>query len=272
VTGHVEILREFPSRRVAPRDVEVWLPPGYDSSAARYPVLYMHDGQNVFNPDTAYTKVAWGVDEALTRLAAAGRVRPAIVVAIWNTPRRGPEYMPAKAMAWPRGRQALARAPRGMRRRPISDGYLQFIVGELKTEVDRRYRTRPGRDDTMIMGSSLGALISLYALTEYPEVFGAAACLSTHWPIGDGILVEYFAGALPRAGHHRLYFDFGTLGTDAPYEPFQRRVDDVLRAAGYVEGKDWLTRKYEGADHSERAWRARIAVPLTFLLGTATNP
>lgn len=272
VTGQVVTLRQFPSNYVDPRNVEVWLPPGYERSArARYPVLYVHDGQNVFNPATAYTKVDWGVDEALTRLLAAGRVRPAIVVAIWNTPKRLQEYMPAKPAATPRGQQVLApmlaQAPPDMRR-IISDRYLQFIVEELKPTIDRRFRTRRGRDDTMIMGSSMGALISLYALTEYPRVFGAAACLSTHWSAGNGIVLDYLATALPRAGHHRLYFDFGTAGTDAPYEPFQKRADDLLRAAGYVEGKDWVTRKYEGADHNELAWRARIGTPLTFLLGT----
>lgn len=272
VTGQVVTLRQFPSNYVDPRNVEVWLPPGYARSArARYPVLYVHDGQNVFNPATAYTKVDWGVDEALTRLLAAGRVRPAIVVAIWNTPKRLQEYMPAKPAATPRGQQVLApmlaQAPPDMRR-IISDRYLQFIVEELKPAIDRRFRTRRGRDDTMIMGSSMGALISLYALTEYPRVFGAAACLSTHWSAGNGIVLDYLATALPRAGHHRLYFDFGTAGTDAPYEPFQKRADDLLRAAGYVEGKDWVTRKYEGADHNELAWRARIGTPLTFLLGT----
>ena len=268
VTGHVDILRQFPSKHVEPRNVEVWLPPGYDTSRARYPVLYVHDGQNVFNPETAYTKVDWGVDEAMTRLIAAGRVRPAIVVAIWNTSKRGPEYMPARPLATPKGQKVLAAAPPGMRQRPISDRYLKFIVEELKPAIDRRYRARRGRDDTMIMGSSMGGLISLYALTEYPQVFGAAACLSTHWPIGDGIVLDYLAAALPRAGHHRLYFDFGTVGTDAPYEPFQRKADALLRAAGYVQGKDWVTRKFEGADHNELAWRARIDTPLTFLLGT----
>jgi glycosidase/predicted alpha/beta superfamily hydrolase len=268
VTGSFDSYPKVDSRYVDPRRVDVWLPPDYASNAAqRYPVIYMHDGQNLFDPALSYIGVDWGVDEAMTRLIAERRVRGAIVVAVWNTPKRFAEYMPAKAVTesklpedWP----DLA----WIRSQPLlGDKYLRFLVEELKPFIDATYRTLPGRDDTFVMGSSMGGLISFYALAERPDVFGGAGCVSIHWPLADGLVVDYLARRLPPPGHHRLYFDFGTATLDAGYEPYQQRVDALMRKAGYREGIDWVTRKYEGAEHSERAWRARVEVPLVFLLG-----
>jgi predicted alpha/beta superfamily hydrolase len=148
-----------------------------------------------------------------------------------------------------------------------ADAYLRFLVDELKPFVDATYRTLPGRDDTFVMGSSMGGLISLYALCEYPQVYGGAGCLSTHWPAGDGIVIDYLAETLPPPGHHKIYFDYGTETLDAQYEPYQRRADQVMRAAGYTEGVEWMTRRFDGAAHDEAAWQARVHVPLEFLLG-----
>ena len=231
------------------------------------PVLYMHDGQNLFDPALSYIGVDWGVDEAMTRLAAEGSVREAIVVGVWNTPKRFQEYMPAKAIS----ESGLPESWQDMdwmtKERIVSDDYLRFLVEELKPFIDSSYRTLPGRDDTFIMGSSMGAFISLYALTEYPGVFGGAGCVSIHWPLGDGIVIDYLVHHLPARGTNRIYFDFGTATLDASYEPYQRRADALLRSAGWREGVDFMTRKYPGAEHSERAWRARVEVPLGFLLG-----
>ncbi len=270
VTGVVSFHGDFPSKLVAPRNVEVWLPPGYARQrTARYPVLYVHDGQNVFAPATSYTKVDWGIDETMTRLVAEGKVRPAIVVAVWNTPKRMQEYMPARALASP-GDSISSGIP-GVPAFPgpvLSDAYLRFLVEELKPFIDRTYRTRTGPADTFIMGSSMGGLISAYAVTEYPNVFGGAACLSTHWPAGNGAMVAYLRKALPGpTSGHRFWFDHGTAALDSLYAPYQRQVDGIMKAAGYTEGKNWVSRVYPGADHSERAWRVRVADPLVFLLG-----
>ena len=268
-TGTVRLHAAVPSRHVAPRTVAVWLPPGYEADpAARYPVLYMHDGQNVFDPATAYAGVDWGVDEAMDALIAAGRVRPAIVVAVWNSPARFQEYMPQKALppgaaAFASGVPEVGRVPGP----PLADAYLRFLVEELKPLVDREYRTRPGPADTFVMGSSMGGLISAYAVTEYPQLFGAAACVSTHWPAADGATIPYLRAALPAPGTHRFYFDHGTATLDALYAPWQARADAAMRAAGYVEGRDFVSRAFPGAEHSERSWRARVAEPLVFLLG-----
>ncbi|MGH9902040.1 MAG: alpha/beta hydrolase, partial [Pyrinomonadaceae bacterium] len=106
-----------------------------------------------------------------------------------------------------------------------------------------------------------------YAVSEYPEVFGGAGCVSTHWPAGDGLVIGYRAKRLPGPRRHRFYFDYGTATPDAQYEPYQKKMDEVMRAAGYVAGKNWVTKKFEGEEHSERSWRKRAGVPLVFLLG-----
>ena len=268
VTGSLRTIEKFESRYVDARRVDVWLPPSYgEEPARRYPVLYMHDGQNLFDPALSYIGVDWGIDEAITRLAAEGRLREAIVVGIWNTPKRFAEYMPAKAVTEAGVPPGWPDMPWMSRQKIVSDDYLRFIVEELKPRIDGEYRTLPGREDTVVMGSSMGALISLYAVTEYPDVFGAAGCVSVHWPVGDGLVADHLARHLPTRGRNRFYFDHGTVTLDAGYAIYQRRVDAMMRAAGWREGRDFLTYVDAGAAHDERAWRARLAVPLEFLLG-----
>jgi predicted alpha/beta superfamily hydrolase len=193
-------------------------------------------------------------------------VRPAIVVGIWNTPQRLAEYMPQKAVTGDEVR-FLEGVPPLRRDQLRGDAYLRFLVEELKPFIDRRYRTLPGRDDTVVMGSSMGGLISLYAMSEYPDVFGGAAGISTHWPAGEGIAVDWFVRHLPDPRTHKVYFDFGTETLDAGYAPYQRRMDAAMTVAGYREGETWTTREFVGAEHSEKSWRRRVQVPLRFLLG-----
>jgi predicted alpha/beta superfamily hydrolase len=264
VTGIVRFHADVPSKFVAARHVEVWLPPGYERGTARYPVVYMHDGQNVFAPATSYTKIDWAVDEVMTRLVAERRVRPAIVVGIWNTPKRFEEYMPEGAIDSARIRQAIAA---GQKPELLADRYLRFMVEELKPFIDRTYRTRPGRADTYVMGSSMGGLISLYAVAQYPDVFGGCGCISTHWPAVDGVTVDWLRTHVPAPATHRLWFDHGTATLDTLYAPYQQRVDSIVRAGGYLAGKNWTTRVYPGAEHAERAWRMRVGDALEFLLG-----
>lgn len=263
-TGTLDTYERFESRFIDPRRVDVWLPTGYDQGAQRYPVLYMHDGQNIFVPELSNTAIDWGVDEGVVRLMGEGVIGGAIVVGIWCTPLRVREYMPQKPVV--AERVLLDRFVDALGGPPLADDYLRFVVDEVKPWIDARYRTLPDREHTAIMGSSMGGLISLYALCEYPAVFGAAGCVSTHWTIGGERLVDYFGDVVPPAGAHRIYFDYGTEGTDAPYEPLQLRMDALMEAAGYRRGADWATEKFAGAGHSERDWRARVDVPLRFLL------
>jgi predicted alpha/beta superfamily hydrolase len=148
---------------------------------------------------------------------------------------------------------------------------LRFLVTELKPFIDREYRTLANRDNTFIMGASAGGMISLYAISEHPEVFGGAACLSIHWPTGDGMLVEYFRHKLPDPATHRIYFDYGTAGRDRDYAPYQLKMDAAMEARGYQAGTNWVTGRFPDAEHSEKSWRRRLHLPLAFLLGKPTD-
>lgn len=257
----------FPSANIPPRRVDVWLPPG-GSPAAPCPVLYMHDGQNLFDPALAYGGVTWGVAEALTRLIAEELVPPMIVVGIWNNgDGRWQEYLPQRPFAHNTPIQLLPQDEPKLSGPIHSDAYLRFLTNELKPFIDATYPTQPDRAHTYLMGSSMGGLISLYGLCEYPHIFGSAACLSTHWPAGNGAVIGYMQQHLPPPGVHKLYFDYGTETLDATYEPYQQQADAVMAQAGYTAGQDWLTRKFPGADHSEQAWQARVHIPLQFLAG-----
>jgi predicted alpha/beta superfamily hydrolase len=211
------------------------------------------------------------VDEAVARLSRATGWPGLIAVCVWNTARRHREYMPAAPLERAGAEEARSRfiAERGGE--PLSDGYCDFLALEVKPWIDRSFRTLRDPAHTWVGGSSMGALAALYALERHPEVFGCAACLSTHWSIGGEVLVDGVAQLLPPPGRHRLYFDHGTATLDAAYAPLQQRMDRHLRTAGYRVGADFVTRVFTGHDHSERAWRARLDVALAFLAGLDQN-
>lgn len=222
------------------------------------------------------------MDETLSKLIEAGTLPPVIVVGVCNSvENRHADYFPQKPVAgisrkvW---ESLVASAGddervQSIRRGIRSDAYLRFLLNELKPMIDATFRTRPEREHTYIAGSSMGGLISFYAVCEYPDAFAGAACLSTHWlgsfqsrdnPIPDAF-AAYAEAHLPPPGKHRFYFDFGTEGLDSHYQPHQRRIDAVFREKGYSSA-DWVTREFAGADHSEKAWAERLVIPLSFLL------
>ena len=252
---------------VIPRHVDVWLPPGYDESEGRrYPVIYMHDGQNLFHAELSFSGVPWGVDHAAASLAASDQIMLPILVGIWNTEFRLQEYMPQKP---------LEAAPASISRRfakrhnghPCSDAYLRFIVEELKPFIDITYRTIPIREHTYVMGSSMGGAISLYALCEYPSVFRGAACLSTSWTVVGRTVIPYLRQSIPPPKSHKVYFDYGSEAQIATYESYQKQANKLFLGAGYRNNQSWTCRRFPGAAHSEQAWRDRIDEPLLFLLG-----
>lgn len=285
VPGNFVVVDAFPSAHVAARKITIWLPPGYQESADQYSVLYMHDGQNLFDATTAMGGQTWGVAEHLAGLQQAGKVRKTIVVGIANSPLRWREYAPAAAINTlsPALRGVISRVSGEGLAEPLADKYLQFLVTELKPYIDRTFHTKTGRLDTFIMGSSMGGLVSLYALTSYPDVFGGAGCVSIHWPVSTNpailsipgdiraaeIATSYYSWLqqhLPEAGRHKVYFDHGTINLDSLYAPLQKRVDALMLKKGYRQNEDWLTQAIVGGDHNERAWRERLDVPLQFLL------
>jgi enterochelin esterase-like enzyme len=279
--GTIVDLGVLKSKYADPRRVVVWLPSGYSAKGPKYAVLYMHDGQNLFDKETAGYGMEWQIDETLDRLIQEKMVRPTIVVGIWNTPKRLQEYVPSKAFnGLPPSYRGKIRALYGGD--PLSDGYLKFIVRELRPMIDAKFNVKTDRADTAIMGSSMGSLISLYAIDEYPQIFGAAGMLSTHWPLvitpDDKPISEeqyetvsaaferYLAPALPDPATHKLYFDHGSETLDANYARYQDRVDRVVRRRGYRQWVNTLSLSYPGEKHNEISWASRVMVPLQFLL------
>ncbi len=272
--GSIHSIHSFPSVYTDDRRIDIWLPEGFDPSV-KHAVLYMHDGQNLFNPAMGFHGQIWAVDAALQPLIYQSRVKPTIVVAIWNTMKRYQEYLPVPAFELLPGdlREHIRDEHNNPELKPMSDGYLSFIVKELKPYIDESYPTLPEAVNTTIMGSSMGGLISIYAITLYPEIFGNAGCVSTHWPLSLHLndlhfslpFIHWLEENLPNPADHRLYFDFGTETIDTYYEMHQVEVDKILRKAGYQEGKNWITIKDQGATHSEEAWKNRVHMPLEFL-------
>lgn len=275
--GRIERLANVASRHVGARHVDVWLPADY-SPAKRYNVLYMHDGQMLFDARTTWNKQAWDAHLTVARLVAEKRIPDTLIVGIWNNGQlRHSEYFPQKFLA------LMAEAPRqeliakALAGQPRADAYLRFLVQELKPAIDARYATRPGRDSTFIAGSSMGGLISVYAMNEYPQVFGGAAGLSTHW-VGTSqpnsaiplAAFNYLRDHLAPPDGRRLYQDHGTTELDAMYAPYQRFVDEIVRDRGYTAANS-LSRVFEGTGHNERAWAARLEIPLVFLMTGAAR-
>jgi enterochelin esterase-like enzyme len=278
-SGTLNYITNFESKFVAARDVEIWLPNGY-SANKKYAVLYMHDGQMLFDAATTWNKQAWEVDETASKLQADQQTRDFIVVGINNTNKRHPEYFPQKPYEslTDTQKQLVTQALKEKGRIsdqfvPVSDAYLQFLVSELKPYIDSHYAVDSSPAATYIAGSSMGGLISLYALCEYPNVFGGAACLSTHWPgifavegnpVPDAFL-RYMRTHLPNPNTHKIYFDYGDQTLDALYPPLQQKVDEVMKEKGF-DAKHWRTQFFPGKDHSEQSWKERLAIPLQFLL------
>jgi enterochelin esterase-like enzyme len=279
-SGKVQHFANFKSQFVDPRHIDVWLPDGY-SDSEEHAVLYMHDGNMLFDAETTWNRQAWGVDEVAGKLIADAKTKKFIVVGIWNNgPQRHPEYFPQKpfeSLTQTQRDTITAQLQKAGRTtttfRPVSDLYLKFLVTELKPFIDKTFSTKTDKGNTFIAGSSMGGLISMYAICEYPKIFGGAACLSTHWPgmfstnnnpIPDAF-INYLKVKLPNPKDHKIYFDYGDQTLDAMYPALQKRVDQVMVVKGYKDSQ-WQTIFFPGKDHSEKSWRERLDIPLLFLL------
>ncbi len=266
------VYKNFPSQNVSPRDIEVWLPAEYQQLDS-LPVLYMFDGQNIFHGTQGWSgeyNNGWQVDEVIDSLIKAKKIPPVMVVGIPNSGmHRMAEYMPEKPKDLVKQRiaenthdwyKSFATNP------PKSNKQLKFIVEELKPFIDANFKTKSDRANTYISGSSMGGLISAYAICEYPKVFGGAACFSTHWPPLKGVFLEYIKENLPNPATHNIYFEYGTEGLDGEYEPFQKIADEAMEKRGFIKEENWKTIKFEGHDHNEKDWHRRFHIPMEFLL------
>ena len=280
VSGKIERIEGFQSKYVAPRNIDIWLPEGY-SGSTKYAVLYMHDGQMLYDPAQSWNKQAWDIDDVASALLSKNEVRGFIVVGIWNRNQtRHQDYFPQKPFEQltPAEKDTVAaqlqRAGRAKEVfQPQSGKYLQFIVKELKPYIDKKYSVYTDRENTFIAGSSMGGLISLYAICEYPKIFGGAACLSTHWvgtftlennPVPNSF-INYLSKKLPNPKNHKIYFDCGGQALDALYPKIQMEADSLMKSKGYVES-NWVTKYFPEEGHSEKSWNKRLHIPILFLL------
>ncbi len=251
---HVISREEIAPWNIIPRDIYVWLPPSYESEPERrYPVLYMHDGQNIWDdPDCCFGHGGWYVNTLAARLIGEGKMKEVIIAGIPNSPARLAEYGVGADV-------------------PDDSGhaYSLFVTRVLKPHMDACYRTLTGPEDTALMGSSMGGVISFFMAHHHPDVFGNAACLSTAFGMdhdASGKTLSDLAalkGRLPV----RFYLDSGTKGPAMDAAPLTKLMVEHLRQMGYRDGIDLLHFVDEGAEHNERFWRARLERPLLFLFG-----
>ncbi|MDX2159980.1 MAG: alpha/beta hydrolase-fold protein [bacterium] len=249
------------------RNVFVWLPPGYDLDTAHYPVIYMHDGQNLFDAHHSHSG-EWQVDETMTTLANDGL--PAIIVGLPNmNEMRGIEYSPYDFTM-----QDQRHSGRG-------DAYIGFVTETVKPLIDSHFRTRPEPAFTGIAGSSMGGLISLHGFLTRRDVFGLCGAFSTAYWFGENALLQTAVRLADGTG--RVYLDVGTregetltwffpnlppVDLDMAYVDGVRALRDALLTAGYAEGDQFMYLEEEGAPHHESAWARRLPAAMRFLLAS----
>ncbi|MBV9403745.1 MAG: alpha/beta hydrolase [Acidobacteriaceae bacterium] len=254
LTGTLRLHHALKSRFVEEeRDVIVYLPPRYNSAPdQRYPVLYLHDGQNLFDSATAFAGNEWGLDELAEELIQRGEVQPLILVGIYNAgPARMSEYTHVRDR---RGRGGRARM------------YAKFIVEDLKPFIDGEYRTLPDTANTGLGGSSLGGLVTLYLGLHFPETFGKLVVMSPSvWWANRAILRE--VKKLPQKSDQKIWLDIGTCEGPNPESCVKNVKDlrDLLVSKGWQLERDLRFVEDEGAGHNEKAWGFRMRDALRFL-------
>lgn len=277
-SGQMDRYENFQSQFVQPRNVDVWLPDDY-SKDKKYAVLYMHDGQMLFDSTTTWNKQEWQVDEVASRLMKENKTRDFIVVAMWNISEiRWQDYYPQKTWDFiPKETQDQLIEEGKANKYKIefhADNYLKFITQEVKPFIDENYSVLTDPPNTFISGSSMGGLISMYAIFEYPQVFSGAACLSTHWtgsrprennPLAKGFF-DYMKSKDLDPKTHKIYFDYGTETLDADYVQYAPLLDQIFEEKGF-DASNFKNLKFEGAAHDEISWAKRLDIPFTFLLG-----
>ena len=244
ITGQVKYHPAFEGNNILPRDIIIWLPPSYDSIPhKKYPVLYMHDGQNIFDFTTSAIGVEWQVDETADSLIRINEIDEIIVVGIYNTNKRSAEY----------------------KNTPDGNNYMKFIVSELKPFIDSTYHTLPDRENTAVAGSSSGGLVSFMLLWKYSDIFSKAACISPAFKIDDIDFVsnvKYYSGDKKDI---RIYIDNGAIGLEKELQPGIDEMLIALKEKEYEENKDLLWIKDSLAEHNESAWAKRVHKFLKFL-------
>ena len=261
LTGNIRRHRAFPSRILGNRrDILVYLPRGYGRlSRRRYPVLYLQDGQNVFDAATSFAGVEWGVDESAERLIKENLIEPLIVVAVANTgEQRIHEYTPTRGVI-------DDKAKRKRRSKGLARQYARFLIDELKPYIDRKYRTNPDAEFTGLGGSSLGGLVTLAIGILYPQAFSRLMVMSPSiwW---DDFAIYRLVDSIEQKPSLKIWLDTGTAepGWEQARELLNRLIEK-----GWKFQKDLQYMEAQGADHSEGAWAARVEPALRFLFPSA---
>ena len=251
ITGTVKYHQQISYNGLKSRDLIVWLPPDYEKNKKRhYPVLYMHDGQNIFDPRTSAFGVDWQIDETADSLISKRIVDPLIIVGIYNTDQRGREYAPGDT----------------------GEIYMKLVVEKIKPLIDRTYRTLPDREHTATGGSSLGGTISFMLLWQYPQIFSKAACFSPALKTRE---LDYVSrvrhdGKLPLPV--KIYLDNGGIGLEEKLQPGIDEMLTVLKEIGYRADQDFYWYKDSTAAHNESAWKERVWRPFVFFWGKMHTP
>ena len=232
------------------RDLIIYLPPGYDADPGRrFPVLYLHDGQNLFDGATSFIPgMDWHVGQTADACIDAGTVAPLIIVGMYNTKARIREYTPTHVPKLGGGR---------------ADRYAKFLIEEVKPFIQRNYRTTHGPENTGIGGSSLGGLVSLYVSLKLPHIFGRIAALSPSVWWNQRIMLR-FAEAADVRPRPRIWLDIGTKEGPRIVQDVEQ-FRDVLLQKGWELGRDLHYERVEGAEHNEAAWAQRVGPFLQFL-------
>jgi len=272
-SGSIKRIENFKSHFVVARNVDVWLPEDYNS-AKKYNVVYMHDGQMLFDSTLTWNKKEWKVDEVFSQLIKDKKIENCIIVGVWNNgAERISEYFPNKIFNQLDEKTKTKLSEKYCNGKQANgDNYLKFIVSELKPYIDKNFSTYADKDHTYMIGSSMGGLISIYAISEYPDIFGGVACLSTAWlsQIEPNYEIptatfEYLKHNLASPMGHKIYMDYGTGESDKTFEMTQSFVDMIAKGKGFTEN-NYMSKVYDKAEHNEVAWSQRLHVPVEFLL------
>jgi len=237
ITGTLNYHRQMKAFGIAPRDIVVWLPPGYDIESDRqYPVLYMHDGQNIFDANTASFGTEWRIDETADSLIRSGVIQPLIIVGIYNTQHRTPEYANTK----------------------LGKRYRRFIIRKLKPYIDKHYRTLPDRDHTAVGGSSMGGLVSFMLVWENDGVFSKAICMSPAFKIEELDYVTTVQNYKGPKKNIQIYIDNGGIELETQLQPGIDEMLTALKQKGYRQNIEYFWFKDKNARHFESDWGKRM--------------
>jgi len=243
ITGNVTYHREFYSSQLKNyRDIIVWLPPSYlENTNKRYPVLYLHDGQNVFDPATSYLGVDWQLDETVTKLINDGKMKEILMVGINCTDDRTTEYSPEQ-----NGKK-----------------YSRFLIETLKSFIDSTYYTLTDSRNTAVMGSSMGGIISFHLAWEHPDIFSMAGCLSPAFLVDNNAIIKRVK-TTKQQKQIKLVILNGSVGLEAELQP---AITNMVNALEIKNFGDLIYEIFEGAEHNEAAWTEQVEIPLLYFFG-----